>query len=601
MMVMKKIYSIISFFALLLVVSCTSEDITINTDMGYLRLDVNTVTNTNTKGVVPENYNPKQLYVAIVDAEGKTVASTENFASEWGNGKEFQLKSGVYSIKANSNGFDGLASRYGETPYYAGETTVTVKAGNSVSANLVCTLADVKVTVRFESSFTKAFRAAEVTLSTPNVTSLRFAMGSVNSIGYLPVGDLSSSITVQTQAGEFKTQNNQVITDVKPRDHYIFVYKVDLEGDGKIEVEADDSQRTYTYIFPVTTTPSTSVKVDAANAWSNFAYLSGSVAPKDPTTVIPVSDVKFEYQLSSSDETSDPWTTMNVEANGTNAYKATLKGLTPNTGYRYRLVYTGNSESSVSSSKSFTTDMVTSLPNGDMENWTQDGKTIDLGGGSFWDTSNPGTTTGAGALVNANPTQGVTSPVHSGNKAAQLKSQYASAFGIGKFAAASLYAGAFSELVETNGAKLNWGRPFTTRPSQLKGWYQYTTSKVDYDSDGGSLTGSDNDLWSAQVVLVDLGSANYVQVDNTDMSTFPDWNTDSRVIAYGKLSDDFCKQQKTNWTQFVIDLDYKNLTKKPTHIIIVFSSSKYGDYFEGSTSSLLYLDDLEFVYGEPNF
>ena len=32
-------------------------------------------------------------------------------------------------------------------------------------------------------------------------------------------------------------------------------------------------------------------------------------------------------------------------ANGTNAYKATLKGLTPNTGYRYRLVYTGNSES----------------------------------------------------------------------------------------------------------------------------------------------------------------------------------------------------------------------------------------------------------------
>ena len=62
---------------------------------------------------------------------------------------------------------------------------------------------------------------------------------------------------------------------------------------------------------------------------------------------------------------------------------------------------------------------------------------------------------------------------------------------------------------------------------------------------------------------------------------------------------DICKQQKTSWTQFVIDLEYKNLTKKPTHIIIVFSSSKYGDYFEGSTKSLLYLDDLEFVYGEP--
>ena len=132
----------------------------------------------------------------------------------------------------------------------------------------------------------------------------------------------------------------------------------------------------------------------------------------------------------------------------------------------------------------------------------------------------------------------------------------------------------------------------------MKGWYQYTTGKVDYDG-SGPLSSNDNDLWSAQVALVDLGSANYVRVDNTDLSTIPKWDTDSRVVAYGKLSDDFCKQQKTSWTQFVIDLDYKNLTKKPTHIIIVFSSSKYGDYFEGSTSSLLYLDDLEFVYGEP--
>lgn len=567
--------------------------------MGYLRLDVNTVTNTNTKGVVPENYNPKQLYVAIVDADGKTVASTENFASEWGNGKEFQLKSGVYSIKANSNGFDGFASRYGDQPYYAGETTVTVKAGNSVSVNLVCTLADVKVTVRFESSFTKAFKAAETTLSTPNVTPLRFAMGSVNSIGYLPVGDLSSSITVQTQAGEFKSQNNQVITDVKPRDHYIFVYKVDLEGDGKIEVEADDSQRTYTYIFPVTTTSSTTAKVDAANAWSNFAYLSGSVAPKDPTTVIPVSDVKFEYQLSSSDETSDPWTTMNVEANGTNAYKATLKGLTPGTSYRYRLVYTGVSESSVSSVKTFKTEDAIALYNGGFENWysvqvgflKKDLWYPNKNGESFWDTSNPGCANYIGSVTSLE-----TSKKHGGNYSAKLASTYA----VVKFAAASLYAGEFGNLVGTNGAWLNWGRPFNARPSQLKGWYQYTTGKVDKESEEGPLSSDDNDLWSAQVVLVDLGSADYVRVDNTDMSTFPDWNTDSRVIAYGKLSDDFCKQQKTNWTQFVIDLDYKNLTKKPTHIIIVFSSSKYGDYFEGSTSSLLYLDDLEFVYGEPN-
>lgn len=34
------------------------------------------------------------------------------------------------------------------------------------------------------------------------------------------------------------------------------------------------------------------------------------------------------------------------------------------------------------------------------------------------------------------------------------------------------------------------------------------------------------------------------------------------------------------------------------YIIIVASSSKYGDYFTGGDGSIMYLDDLELVY--PN-
>ncbi len=58
-------------------------------------------------------------------------------------------------------------------------------------------------------------------------------------------------------------------------------------------------------------------------------------------------------------------------------------------------------------------------------------------------------------MVNVNPTQGVTSPARTGNKAAELKSQYAAAFGFGKFAAASLYSGTFGDLVGTNGAYIH--------------------------------------------------------------------------------------------------------------------------------------------------
>jgi hypothetical protein len=88
-------------------------------------------------------------------------------------------------------------------------------------------------------------------------------------------------------------------------------------------------------------------------------------------------------------------------------------------------------------------------------------------------------------------------------------------------------------------------------------------------------------------------------VDNGDMSTFPNWENDSRVIAYGTLPTD--KSGKTpdgQWTEVNIPLVYRDLTRKPTHLLVVFSASKYGDYFHGGEGSTLYLDDFELVYGD---
>ena len=54
------------------------------------------------------------------------------------------------------------------------------------------------------------------------------------------------------------------------------------------------------------------------------------------------------------------------------------------------------------------------------------------------------------------------------------------------------------------------------------------------------------------------------------------------------------------WKGFAIDLQYRYLTRIPKYIIVVASASKYGDYFTGSTGSLMYLDDFSLVYdGEP--
>ena len=85
-------------------------------------------------------------------------------------------------------------------------------------------------------------------------------------------------------------------------------------------------------------------------------------------------------------------------------------------------------------------------------------------------------------------------------------------------------------------------------------------------------------------------------VNNGDLSTFPNWQTDSRVIAYGAITQ---KTTQDGWVEFTIPLDYHNTTLQPKYIIIVASASKYGDYFHGSGNSILYLDDFELVYG-PN-
>jgi hypothetical protein len=90
-------------------------------------------------------------------------------------------------------------------------------------------------------------------------------------------------------------------------------------------------------------------------------------------------------------------------------------------------------------------------------------------------------------------------------------------------------------------------------------------------------------------------------VDNTKMDQFPvfaNMGLSDGVVAYAELPISECVSTNGQWKEFNLQLKYRDLATKPTHIIIVCSSSKYGDYFTGSDSSVLYLDDFELVYGD---
>lgn len=609
---MKTIYNILSLLCALLLVACQAEDDLSTKNTGYLSLKVAANNSTTTKAAEEEPYNPKQLAVQILNESGSVVEETDDY-TEWTD-KKFELPVGKYTVKAASNGFDGQSADW-DKPYYAGSAEAAVVSGQDVTANVICTLANVLVTVNFDTKFKEGFKSATIVVADSadmNGTRLTFKMGENETAkAYFPVPE--KSLIVQTSVTNQKDKTyskNDTVREVKARDNVKLNYKVSDSPNGSttIDIQLDGSIKTYNFTIGVPVTAKTTLSA-SANAWTSFAYLEGKILSKVGN--IDQSKLALEYKLASVEE----WTPVAELTEGTeDTHSAKVTGLTPNTSYQCRFVYKDTEEVS-SEVVEFTTEEAVALYNGNLDMWYGH----ENGGisntttwypcaekdynekGSFWDSSNPGTTTGAGALVNINPTTGNSEKVHtSGGKSAELKSAYAGAFGIKKFAAASLYSGSFVELVSTKGAKINFGRPFTARPVALHGWFQYAPVNVNHVGslpDGAVVSEGKPDVCAIYIAM----SKKQYTVDNTNMAgTAIDFEGDDNIIAYGELPLEDCVATGDVWKEFNIPLKYKTLDEKPTHIIIVATSSKYGDYFTGGEGSTLYLDDFSLIYdGEP--
>ena len=589
---MKKIYiSLITLLAFLIVGSCQKDDLESN--IGYLRIEVGTNSYVSTR--IADEYNPKQIALQIVNSKGEVVTSTDDW--ETLAGTQLRLPAGVYTLNASSNGFDGSESGY-DIPYYAGSQQVTVQTGKEVTAHIVCTLANVKVTVNYDESF-KQFKTAstEVASALEGVAALNFTMNEELKPGYFPVGDLAVTVNVTNNAGQFHSQTTN-ITDVKARKHYILNFKVAEAGSiNKPTVTINGEEIVYSFTFNVSTEAATKLSVEQANAWSNFAYVRGSIESQEAGTELDAANMTFEYKAASDEE----WTSIAAQSDGEKAFKATLPGLTPGTQYSYRMVYNGGDDAIFKSDASnFTTESQEVVPNLSFDDWCQ-GKAGLLGNVTtyyaatsldelFWDSGNEG----ANSISAENPTQPEETDVISG-KAAKLTSKVVA----GQFAAGSLFTGDFgSASLNPLGAKLDFGRPFTGRPSQLKGYYKYNPSNIDnIDTDRvTAVQKGDRDLCSIYILLADWETPFAV---STGDNIFVNIN-DPSVIAYGELgADKTSPVSMTDYEEFTIDIKYRDITRKPTYILIVCSSSKYGDYFTGGKGSTLLLDELQLVYGQP--
>lgn len=614
---MKRIYTILLIASTLFFFACQQEENLLGGATGYLRLTVNEDMSTNSRAV-PENYKPEQIAIQIVNAEGETVKETEDW--ELWSGKQIELPVGKYTIKASSNGFDGKDAGF-DIPYYTGSKEVTITANGEANETIICKLANVKVTVNFDPALIAKVRSVAATVDndevpndgTPAVYSLAFDTEETRS-GYFPVTKLFASITVVNKDGDSHSMRKE-LTDaegnpVKARDHFILNIKETDTGEQGITVTVDPTTHEYSYTFNVSTKPTSGATL-TAGAWDRLAYLKATNVSTG--TGVSTEGMKFQYRAAvetatlAEDEEAG-WTDV-VTTTEENNHTAMLTGLAAETTYEYRLV---NGEGDIIATQSFTTAVANkqdTLYNGNFERWTtgsSDGdKTVYPGSAneagnktSFWNTSNPGTSQGIAAVFGGavNPTTSTTSPVVDGTYAAKLQSTNK----LGVFAAASLYTGNFQGL-DGMSANMEFGKPFTSRPIALHGYYQYTPQKINHvDRKPNGVTITEGTTMDECSIFIALAKKSFT-FNNNKEEEYIDYEGDDNIIAYGALPSG-AATSGDGYTEFTIPLQYKEsqFGEIPTHIIIVCSASKYGDYMTGADNSLLYVDNFSLVYdGTP--
>lgn len=598
---MKQIQYILLTLVAIFQVACQADEEMLS-DKGYLSFAIGQDISVTTKA---EDYNPELLALKISDSTGKEI-KTETGSVEELNALKIELVSGEYTVEVYSNNYDGN-SAFGENgAYYYGSTKVSVTKGTTVTANITCTLANVKVTVNFDTQLVGQLGGktitAQVTSKTQSVTARDFSSSNTeNKVAFFPVGDLNVAIAIMN--GDTKEHDlTHEITEVKARDHYILNIKLQETGTENITVQVDPSMQEYRYEFTVSQKP-TNQGTLFANAWAKFAYLTAENVTS--ASGIDLSTLKIQYRQ----KDTETWATAETTV-ADNVYSAIAMNLKPATTYEYRL--TDGLEIPVFniSGGEFTTEAATVLPNAGFEDWsvhkagtaaiTSVNTTFPCtddeynNGTRFWDTSNRG----ANSIGQKDPTNKTEELIHGGTYAAKLGTTKVA----GKLAAASLYSGDFIKADMSGTATINFGKPFVSRPTALKGYYKYTPVKASNTGalpDGVTLT-DDLDQCAIYVVLMKGGEQHEVINTKTEtLLSLDNIKADDKFIAYGELSSG-AATAGDGFVEFNIPIEYRNLDDKPTHIIIVCSASKYGDYMVGGDGSIMYLDDFELIYdGEP--
>ena len=509
-----------------------------------------------------------------------------------------------------------------ETPSYAsweqksykGSKSATITAGGSESITVVAAMNSIVSNISFDESVDTYFQAGytcTVSLSTAQGASLSYTKAESGTDGYFIASGFEPSLdwtfSGTLASGEAFSKSGSIAAVEGGKRYRLALKYVEKNGLLDVDILVDDAlNEVYDDIIfvPVSTGLASTGKYEI---WGSRFTAYADVDENEYDQ----SKVYFEYRVAGSDA---EWTRSEAAARvSEGSYSAQITGLTGATEYEYRLVVTkaaDGSEEIVDGTMTVTTEATPQVPNGSFETVSHDesgnyysfydpASSDPALQSKWWCSGNQGSTTVGSSYQITYPDA---SDKMDGAQSVCLESRYV----IVKFAAGNLFCGHFGATIGTSGGTVFFGRPFTARPSAMRFWAKYSSGPVNRRASNApdEIQKGDYDRASLRIAIGTWdykkygGDANSpILVNTTDESTFVDYTTDASTIAFGEKILQGDAENSTNvWQQITIPLDYKTTTAYPTHIMIAFAASMYGDYFTGCDSSKLWIDKVELLY-----
>lgn len=215
--------------SVLLATGCNKEGVSYSGDKAQLTLSL-TATGSFVE-VSPvskseETADVNEFAINIVDvASGRTVYSWDRYADMPGT---VSLDPAVYRVEAGSGEKQPVAWNQ---PVFFGSQEVTVEAGSTAQVSVVCTIANMKVTVRCTDSFLAEVETDFTVTVTTEDGPLIFTKDRIDAgdAGYFDVAPLTMDLYAVRKNGGTVTHHME-ISEVAARDHHIFT--LDAGGTG---------------------------------------------------------------------------------------------------------------------------------------------------------------------------------------------------------------------------------------------------------------------------------------------------------------------------------------------------------------------------------